>query len=137
MVISRWGEIFCCNGTIKSIIMRVKIYTIEVFVTINNDFIFEILSPDKYVEMGKVVPGQNFFFWSGRNRTGTGPKFFLTGTGTKICFWTGPGPRLKAFSRGDRGQKWLVPLLSINMTNIRVSSLQKTTLSYSYYFLDW
>ncbi len=77
--------------------------------------------------MGKVVPA------------GPGPKFFLTRTSTKIFseqnrdqsvfFWTGTmtkiffdwdrhqnlflkGPRPKTFSRRDRDQKWLVPLMS-------------------------
>jgi hypothetical protein len=73
---------------------------------------------------------QNVFF-----STGTVTKIFLTGTGTKICFWRdqdrdqkfffagtgtkiffspglGPGPKFFFHRNRDRDQKWLVPFMS-------------------------
>jgi len=56
------------------------------------------------LEMGKAVPGP-------------GAKFYLTGTGTKIFFWTGLGPKI--FSRWDRDRdpKRLFVLMSSRSRN--------------------
>jgi hypothetical protein len=54
------------------------------------------------LEMGKAVPG---------------PKFYLTGIGIKIVFWTGLRLGPKIFSRRDQDQKRLVTLMSSRSTN--------------------
>jgi len=79
--------------------------------TINNSFynLSSLLNhPDKIVRfLGKSV---RHLFRSQNNQAYPLTRDDQSGPGTKICFWTGPRPKI--FSRRDRDRKWLVPLMS-------------------------